>query len=95
MPGAGGFLAQGDIAQRAIVVKDKDTAPEGGCHQVVLATLNDHVTEGNIGRAALQLHPVVTAVNGEEQAKFGAQEQQPGFYMILYQAPRQVPLGQI
>ena len=85
----------GDRAQCAVVVEDVESAAEGGADEIVLALLNGEVAERDIRRTTLELGPGAAAVHGEKHAEFRAEEYQAGIFVILHDAPQQVPVRQV
>ncbi len=85
----------GDVAQRGVVVQDVEAAPEGGADEVVLPALDGEVAEGDVRRAAAELHPLLAAVDGEEDAELRPEEEQLGADVVLDDAPQDLSLRQV
>ena len=74
------------LPERRVVVQDVEAPAERREDEVVLAFLHRQVAHGNGGEVVAQADPLLAAVDGEEQAELGADEEEIGIDVILGKA---------
>src|SRR6185437_7875982 len=65
-----------DMAQRTEIIENVEAPAEGGSDQIICLFLNRQIAHGDRRHSAFELRPMAAAVEREEEAKFGADEQQ-------------------
>ena len=83
------------LPERRVVVENVEAAAKGGEDQIVLAFLNGEVADGNGGKIAAQADPLLAAVDGEEQAELGADEEEIGVDGVLSDGERGAIGGEV
>ena len=63
-----------DFSQRGVIIQHIKATAEGRQHDVVLALLNRDIAHLRHGESALELRPLLTAVDGDEQSELRAGE---------------------
>jgi hypothetical protein len=85
----------GDPTQRGVVVEDIEAAAKGRPHQIVLPLLDGEIPERDVWHPAGELDPTAAAVDGEKDAKLGADKKQLRSLVVLDDPPDDVTIRQI
>ena len=94
MRGLGANLGR-EFLQGVDVVEDPDAAVVSGEDEVIVAWMNDEIVERHPRHVVLELGPMLSAVEGQEQTELGTEIEQVRILRILAQGVERAILRQI